>query len=229
MNHLPTLQGSLGGPWAERPLGVSVLTDWLCGAFAARPQEPPMGSGPWSSRDGQPPVPAGLVAWATSFVRHQHLKMSNRFPRVRSGSLPSFPFSFFNSSCLCPSYKLPLSPWGRRRAVSLFPSQTSVSINSCARSTSSFWAGLRGGSALFIWRGSASLLLWSWPARNGCNPGLWEPWAGGWAASARCSLGPARVGRAAALHGPLVDPGSALLAGLPWTGDLTSLSLFPPL
>lgn len=61
MNHLPILQGSLGGPWAERPLGVSVLTGWLCVAFVARPREPPMGSGPWSSRDGQPPCPQ---AWS---------------------------------------------------------------------------------------------------------------------------------------------------------------------
>lgn len=76
-----------------------------------------------------------LQAWLPQqhlFVRHQHLKMSDCFQRVRSGSLPSLLFSFFNSSCLCPSCKLPLSPWGWRRAVSLFPSQTSVSINSCS-------------------------------------------------------------------------------------------------
>lgn len=23
------------------------------------------------------------------------------------------------------------------------------------------------------------MLLWGWPAWNGCNPGLWEPWASG--------------------------------------------------
>lgn len=174
-------------------------------------------------------MPAGLVAWATSFVRHQHLKMSNRFPRVRSGSLPSFPFSFFNSSRLCPSYKLPLSPWGRRRAVSLFPSQTSVSINSCARSTSSFWAWASGRKCFVYLEGVGFL------APLGLARLEWlQPWTlgalGQWAAASACrSLGPARVGRAAALRGPLVDPSSALLAGLLWTGDLTSLSLFPPL
>lgn len=93
------------------------------------------------------------------FVRHRPLKMSDCFQRVRSGSLPSFPFSFFNPSRLCPSCKLPLSPWGWRRAVSLFPSQTSVSINSPAPSPPPCGPRLWGGSALFTQRGSVSLLL----------------------------------------------------------------------
>lgn len=143
----PALRGSLGGPRAERPLGMSALAD-LLRQGVRRPAACAHGFIRWL----RPLVAPGSAALCPQarlpgqhpFVRHQHLKMSNRFQRVRSGSLPSSPFSFFNSSGLCPSCKLPQSPWGWRRAVSLFPSQTSVSINSCARTTSSFWARASG-------------------------------------------------------------------------------------
>ena len=158
------------------------------------------------------PGPQAWLPWQRLFVRHQHLKMSDCFQRVRSGSLPSFPFSFFNSSCLCPSCKLPLSPWGWRRAVSLFPSQTSVSINSCA------------GHLLLLGPGyGEEVLCLSGGGRFPCSFGLaavgWlQPWtlgAQGGRPVPAAPLGQHLVGRVAALHSCLVDLGSALLAGLP--------------
>ena len=133
MSSLSTVPWSPGGPRAQRPLGESVLIYLLFDSiYPPTCADLSSGSGPGSSRDWQPRAPQAWLPQQHLFVRHQHLKMSDCFQRVRSGSLPSLPFSFFNSSCLCPSCKLPLSPWGWRRAVSLFPSQTSVSINSCS-------------------------------------------------------------------------------------------------
>lgn len=119
------------------------------------------------------PVPTGPLPWRHPFVRHQHLKMSNHFQRVRPGSLPFFPFSFFNSSCCCPSRKLPLSPWGWRRAVSLFPSQTSVSINSCVlRAPPPSGQGLERKCFVYL-EGSISSLT---PLGVGPGAGRLLPW-----------------------------------------------------
>lgn len=76
---------------------------------------------------------------------------------------------------------------------------------------------------MFIWRGWVSSLLWGWPVWDGYSPGLSEPQAEG-----QCLLllwSQHLVGRAAALSSCLLDLGSALLAGLPYPGYLTSLSL----
>lgn len=177
-------------PWEVR--GAHCCAVLCCAGHLAFPAPAPA---PGPAGTGGP-VPRGPVARATSFVRHQHLKMSNHFQRVRSGFLPSLPFSFFNSSCLCPSCKLPLSPWGWRRAVSLFPSQTSVSINSCARSTSSFWARASGRKC-FVYLEGVSFL-----APPGLALGTLQPWtlgALGWgaprAACARSPLGPRPGGK----------------------------------
>lgn len=98
---------------------------------------------PWPSSISQglaAPRPAhGPLPWQHPFVRR---------PRL----LPSLlSVSFFNSSLHRWSHKLPLSPWGRR-GPALFPSQTSVSINT--------WCGLPGRAwearALSVWRGWSS-------------------------------------------------------------------------
>lgn len=102
------------------------------------------------------------------------------FQRVRPGSLPSLPFSFFNSSCLCPSCKLPLSPWGWGKAVSLFPSQTSVSINSCARHLLLLGLGLGLGEEVLCLSGGVGFLAPLGLASVGwLQPWTREPWAGG--------------------------------------------------
>ena len=54
MSSLPTLWWSLGGPWAERPLGVYVLIYLLFGSIYPTCAYLSSGSGPRSSWDWQP-------------------------------------------------------------------------------------------------------------------------------------------------------------------------------
>lgn len=159
--------------------------------------------------------PQARLPWQRPFVRHQHLKTSDSFQWVRPASLPFFPFSFFSSSCRCPSCKLPLSPWGWRRAVSLFPSQTSVSINSCVCCTSSFWARASGRKCFVDLEGVGFLAPLSGlaPVLDGCSPGLRELQAYG--QYSRLLWGQCLERRAEVLLSHLVDLSSALLARLP--------------
>lgn len=224
MSSLSTVPWSPGGPRAQRPLGESVLIYLLFGSiYPPTCADLSSGSGPGSSRDWQPRAPQAWLPQQHLFVRHQHLKMSDCFQRVRSGSLPSLPFSFFNSSCLCPSCKLPLSPWGWRRAVSLFPSQTSVSINSCSGHLLLLGPGF--GEEVLCLSGGGRFPCSSGAGRCGMAVAV-DSRSPRPVASDCCSSGVSVCWKGlAALHSCLVDPGSALLAGLPSTGYLSSLSL----
>lgn len=119
------------------------------------------------------------MPWQHPFVRHQHPKMSNRFQRVRPGPHPPSP-SPFSAQLPLPKSQTSSVSMGTGEGCLSFPSQTSVSINSCGGASS--WAGAWawawaqgwGGSALFIWR-PASLLLWAEPWAPPAEP---QPQAG---------------------------------------------------